>query len=171
MSPSTTKKNARIRLLEDFEYNHNCSCLYKVSSRQKVRNILVDCNYFENKGVRSPKNITCSVTIKVLGVRRNNKPIYWFELYGNTLNTKYNHMTRITTDYEIPLREGDMGYDTFKRVMEVVNGEFDQYTKTFIDCTMKMIEGDQKLNKTPQFILDVIEDARNIDEEKVINAN
>ena len=168
MITNTGVKMARTEVVEDSEHNPNSGTLYKVSSRKKVRNILVDCNYFENKGIRSPKNITFTVSIKVFAERRGNKPIY-YELYGNTMNSKYNHMLRITSDYEIPLREGDVNYYTFKGVTEVINSEFDDYTTSFINCTKKLIQNTDKITKTPQFILEVIEKSRRFTEEKVIN--
>ena len=172
METNTSVKTARIKVLEDAANNPDSATLYKVNFKRKVRNILVNCDYFENKGVKSPKNITFSVSIKVYSVKRSNNPI-WYELYGNTLDPKYNHMIRITSDYEIPLREGDRSYGTFKGIMEVIGGEFDDATKKFIDCTMKLIKNQGKITKTPQFILDAIEESRSaIDEntdERVIN--
>ena len=170
MTTNTSVKMAKTVVLEDAEHNPSSGTLYKVSSRKKVRNILVDCDYFENKGVRSPKNMTFTVSIRVFAERRKNNPIY-YELYGNTMNPMYNHMFRITKDYEIPLHEGDSNYYTFKGIMDVVEGEFDEYTRNFIKCVKKLIDNKGKITKTPQFILDVIEESRNNTEEKVININ
>ena len=166
---TTTNKKAKIKLLEDSIKNSKSATQYKVNSRNKVRNILVDCSYFESKGINSPKNITFTVTIKVL--RNNPKPIYWFELYGNTLNPKYNQMVRITSDYEIKLKEGDWNYSAFNNVLEVINGEFDDYTTNFIKCARKLIDGTGKITSTPKFILDAIEDINENKQEEVINVN
>ncbi len=130
---------------------------YKVNSRQKVRNILVDCNYFENKG-----NISFLVTIKLFG-KHPYKPIYHFEMYGNTQNPKYNHISRHTKDYDaIPLAEGFEGYDTFERVLAIINSEFDTYTTNFISCAKNLIDGKGTITKTPQFIKDIIDEVRDV---------
>lgn len=171
MTSNITTKNATIRNFEDGEHNSKSSVLYKISTRKKIRNILIDCDYFENKGINSPKNITCTISIKVLGVKNKNKPIYWYELYGNTLNSKYNHIVQLTTDYEIPLYEGGYGYDTFKRIMEVVNGEFDKYTKDFIEFTTNITNGTNQCKATPEFVVKIIDDYNRNTEEKVISAN
>ena len=148
--------------------NESSATQYKFDRTQRVRNIRVDCHYFENT-----KQISFGVTIRLFGERKDkSKAIYCFEIYGNTQNPKYNRISRRTKDYDaIPLVKGFAGYDTFERVLAIINSEFDSYTTNFILCAKKLIDGSGTLNETPQFIMDVIEQHRELNDGKVINAN
>lgn len=168
MERNTSVKAVRVNVLEDSQNNPNSATLYNVNSSKKQKNIEVKCSYFENKGIKSPKNITCSVTIKVYSVKSPNKSII-YELYGNTLNPNYNQIVRLSAGNDIPLHKGDRSYGTFKEFLDIIEAEFDDTTKSFIDCAMKLINAQGQITKTPQFIMDIIEQERELDSEKVIN--
>ena len=158
--------------LWDFEPDTNSSTLYKVSSRQKVRNILVDCDYFESKGSEdNAKSISFLVQIKLFG-KHPSKPIRWYEMYGSTTTPKYNHISRCTKTTEQRLYEGQEEFERLTRILQVVNGEFEDYTTKFISCAKKIIDNKGTITSTPAFIMDAIEEVRDARKsQKVIEFN
>ena len=155
--------------LWDFEHD-DATTLYKVQSRQKVKNILVDCDYYESKGTDgTAKQISFFVDIKVFGSHQY-RPIHNYEIYGNTTYTKYNHISRCTKETERQICPEDKEFERLERILKVINGEFEQYTVDFISCAKKLINNNGTITKTPKFILDVVEEIRdNRQQQKVIN--
>lgn len=155
--------------LWDFE-NDDSSTLYKVNSRQKVKNILVDCDYYESKDIDGKdKHISFFIDIKLFGSHQY-RPIHNFEIYGNTPFAKYNHISKCTKETERKIQPGDKEFERLQRILQVINGEFEQYTIDFISCAQKLINNNGTISKTPKFILDAINEVRYArQQQKVIN--
>lgn len=170
MLPYTHIGETQIRF-DDFT-RHNSVTRYKLFTRQKVKNVLVDCDYYEGKSViGEPSHFGFHITIKAFG-KHPYKPNQWYELYSNTPYLKYNYINRCTktTDHKIDRNSED--YTRLNKVLAFINDNFEQYTKQFIDYTIKAISHNTPTTQTPQFILDMIDEVRvNMDSQKALNKN
>jgi len=157
--------------LDDFTHDNSVT-RYKLATRQKVKNVLVDCDYYEGKSViGEPSHFGFHITIKVFG-KHPYKPNQWYELYSNTPYLKYNYINRCTktTDHKIDRNsEDDI---RLKKVLTFINDNFEQYTKQFINYTINAILHNTKTTQTPQFMLDMINEAKvKMDSQKALNKN
>ena len=107
-------------------------------------------NYFENSRQKS-----FMITIRVFAKRNKlTKSVHWFEIYGSTPNSKYNGISRrIKDDESVAVIPGSDDYKRFEGVLNVIVGEFDDYTKEAVLSAMGLVNGSRRIDKTPDFVL------------------
>ena len=125
---------------------------YVISTSQRVKNILVECEYCETG--RENANASYFVTIKVYGKHSN--PIEIYEMYASTSNSKYNQISRCTRNDNVAL--GGPHLEKFEETLKVINKNFDPFTIKFISCAKKIITNKGEITKTPSFILETVEE-------------
>lgn len=152
---------------DDFEQN-NSNTRHKLMTRQKVNNILVDCEYYESKP-NNGKYFSFLVTIKVFG-KHPSTPLHWYEIYANTANTKYNHLYSCTKCADHTLT--DKEEVCFNKIMQVIVNKFEDFTLQFINTANKVRLGEVSIDCTPSFIIDMINQTKiKMATEKALNKN
>jgi len=145
--------------LWDFETD-NSKTKYNLMSRQKVKNILVDCDYFESKpNEKGDMYVSFLVTIKVFG-KHPYKPNHWFEIYYNTQNSKYNHINSCTKTTDKPVEDGSKEQQTLNKILQTINQNFEEYSTQFIDCALVGIKQNNKNAVCPLFVQQAIQQTR-----------
>lgn len=142
---------------------------YKLMTRQKVKNILIDCEYCETKPIKN-RNFSFLITIKVFG-KNPHKPLHCYEIYANTLNTRYNHIYSRgkSNDYNL---ETSSELQHFNSVMQFINNRFETFTTEFISIANQVRNGKITITTTPEFILEVIDEIKaQMEEKNTLNKN
>ncbi len=149
--------------LSDFE-KENSKVLYKVASSQQVKNILVYCKYFEGKPneYTGVKDIDFLVEIKVYS-KRPNDPLHWYEIHSNGNDCGYDHINCYMDSVERELPRGTKEAEKFDETIRFINENFDDFTVKFVNCALQNIDSPKIYTTTPQFIKNVIEDIRKVD--------
>ena len=141
---------------DNFE-KYNSNTRYTLMTRQKVKNMLVDCDYFEGKDSKNIDYYSFHVTIKVFG-KHPHKPLHWFEMYANTLYTKYNYINRCTKTTDRKIEKGTKDNDMLNRILNFINENFEHFTRQFISYTSDTINKRVVTKETPKFIVDLIDE-------------
>ena len=135
----------------------------KTHAKQKVNNILIECESFEryikNDGDKQISELTLWVDIKVFGNHKY-KPVYNYELHSG-LNHKYNQIYDTTTDI-YPIKIGSRHYETLQRLLGFISKGFDEYIANFVNLVVQMNNG-KELTGVPKFMLNIGDIVTNLD--------
>ena len=141
------------------ELESDAKFVRKIHAKQKVNNILVECESFEkytkNGDQRSITDLTFWVDIKVFGNHKY-RPAYNYELHSS-MSSKYNQIYDTTHDI-YPIKIGSSQYETLQRFLSFISKGFDPYIANLVNIVIQMNAGKQ-LTGVPQFILQVEEHA------------
>ena len=132
----------------------------KIHTKQKVNNILIECESFERYVKSGDENklmeLTLWADIKVFGNHKY-KPAYNYELHAN-LNSRYNQIYDSTYNIK-SIKPGSTEYETFQRVLRRLMSDFDDgYATKFINLIVQMNNG-KVLSNVPNFILNMADNA------------
>ena len=141
--------------LSDFEKEES-KTLYKLSCRQRCQNIMVDCDYFEGKfnPDTGSKDVSFMITIRAFG--KNPGETYFYDIYSNPNNPKYNNITRSVKDKDKEVKKGSTEAEKLNKFLNIINQSCDQYIVQFVNFALKNIDNPKKCVSTPAFIKSVI---------------
>jgi hypothetical protein len=141
--------------LHDFE-RENSVTLYKLEAMQRYKNVMVDCYYYEGKPHEESgiKDISFRVVIRAFG--RNPSDTYYYEIYANGNNYKYNHIVRCTEGGDKTIKGGSQDAEMLEKFLTIIKNSFDEYAINFIDLTLKTIDAKRLYSGAPNFIKDTI---------------
>lgn len=137
------------------KFNNGGNMAYTLMTRQKVKNVLVDCDYYEGSDHSNIQYYTFHVIIKVFG-KHPYKPQHCFEIYANTLYPKYNSIKHCTKTTDRKIEKDSKDYVMISKVLAFINENFEDFTKQFIDHTTQIVNSKRVNRDTPEFIINLI---------------
>ena len=121
---------------------------------------MVDCDYFEGKlnPDTGSKDVSFMVNIRAFG--KNPGETYFYDIYSNPNNPKYNNITRSVKDDDKEVKRGSSDAIRLNKFLDIINQGCDQYIVKFINFTLRNIDNPTKCISTPAFIKEAISDLK-----------